>query len=479
MNELVTGRNNHPNFRINGQFLYSQYNPQREARRFLESGQGQLNPGIFLIFGDPLLYLCQPLLEADTRNLCFACGPLETSGILELVPDESQRKRLFYQPFTKTELWIEQLEQHLAPEFLSLVQILSWPRGMELMDQFYSPLLDASALWFRRTQGTLLTRENHGSRWLHNTLVNLKRYQSGDPQSAFVIQPPTQEDSIGTYPLVLAASGPSLEESRTFLQNNRNAYVLWALPSSLEALHSWGLCPDVIVSTDGGYYAKHHFRNLALWDKPGPRILCPLEAQWPDDTGQLGVFLQNTELEMILALEKEMPQGVARVTAAGTVAYSALGLALGATWGEIIVLGLDFNQRDLFSHVRPHGFDTLWEAGTARLEPLVNLLCRKVWYSQNLILEDGSRSSQALQTYSRLLPTWVQQNRQRIKRYQGSGTSLAGFESISQEGLEKRLTQHPSLPLNADFPRMESAGATRDGDWIDRSWQRWIAERGT
>ena len=98
---------------------------------------------------------------------------------------------------------------------------------------------------------------------------------------------------------------------------------------------------------------------------------------------------------------------VLSVPANGTVAGTALSLALTLTKREIIFAGLDFCSSDISSHVKPHGFDSLIRDTADRLSPYYSRVFERAFsafpffdgekkYSQLSVSQDVYRMVQDL-----------------------------------------------------------------------------------
>jgi hypothetical protein len=237
---------------------------------------------------------------------------------------------------------------------------------------------------FRAVQGSWLTQRRFGARFWTNTLRNFLDWD----QPARLIP--------GSRPLVIAASGPSLDDGLAALARNRDQFDLWALPSSFETLVRRGLGPDAGVATDGGFYAREHLHRLANTEVP---LLAALSSA-PDRVlrnRKCWFFGQGFALESALAeaLGLSLPQ----VPSQGTVAVTALRLALEATTGPVFIAGLDLCYRDLRGHTSPHTVDRKLGALHHRLTPGESQWASRL-YEQATVVSEGVKTSPALLTYA-------------------------------------------------------------------------------
>jgi len=237
---------------------------------------------------------------------------------------------------------------------------------------------------YRTVQGSWLTQHRFGHRFWRNALRNFLGWD----------HPATPV--LGSRPLVIAASGPSLDEGIDVLARNRGRIDLWALPSSFETLVRRDLVPDAGVTSDGGFYAREHLHRLSGTQVP---LLAALgSASDPVLAGRRCFFFsQGMPVEQAL-LETLVPE-VPQVPSQGTVAVTALRLALQATTGPVFIAGLDLAFRDLRGHTSPHTVDRRLEALQGRLTPGEGLWADRL-FDQATVLQDGVRTSPALLTYA-------------------------------------------------------------------------------
>jgi hypothetical protein len=122
-----------------------------------------------------------------------------------------------------------------------------------------------TAQLLRELRGGLATTAAVGRRWLRNCLDNFLGIQR-----VLCAAPPPSP-----LPILIAASGPSLQAALPALGRLRERFALWALPSAVECLLAHGLIPDQVVLTDPGWYGLAHLFSLRTADTP---LAMPLSA---------------------------------------------------------------------------------------------------------------------------------------------------------------------------------------------------------
>ena len=269
------------------------------------------------------------------------------------------------------------------------IAVIEWPPAVQCFADTAATVRTAVSELIRRLQASLLTEGANGRRWLSNLVRNylavsnpvLPSLRPGRPVSACVI----------------AASGPSLEQGLEAVAGCRDRLILWTLGSALEAVLARGLEPDLVISTDAALYAAEYVRASLAGPKPCT-IATPLtSARGIADRGPSWVLSQSDPAESLLFAGLASPPTL--TPAHGSVAGTAVQLALALRPWPVIMAGLDFAWLDVRSHARPHLSAHYREWSSDRLRPSLTAA-----YAQSLALEplDGRwRSGPSLQIYSR------------------------------------------------------------------------------
>lgn len=361
-----------PQLLWNGKQLHSAYAADREAEAWAEGLA--LEPGtLVFVAGDPWGLATQALARRGLAAVALLAGPEArprvASGITAWSPDQGSLEAFLTQCFDR---WgPEAVAWHPWPAFERHAPEVSLDWARRFRDHY------------RTVQGSWLTQSRFGARFWRNALRNALDWER--PVSLVP----------GTRPIVVAASGPTLDDGLEVLARHRHRFDLWALPSSFETLVQRGLVPDAGVATDGGFYAREHLQRLAGTEVP---LLAALSSA-PDPVlrdHRTQFFGQGLPVESALlgALG-----GRLEVPSQGTVAVTALQLALGATTGPVFIAGLDLCFRDLRGHTSPHTVDRRLAPEVHRLTPAEGLWMdrRRV---QAPVVHEGTRTSPAMVTYA-------------------------------------------------------------------------------
>ena len=324
--------------RTEDKIIHSKYDPVREAERFVKERLNKPSTSV-IILGAGLGYA----YEAVKRRI----------PEVKIIP-VSYSKEL-YNNFSKSctdsciylqdsSSFYHALFDLLLPSDLDGLSVLEWPVLAELFPDKSAQAHKIIQRVLKQLHADLTTTSYFGRRWVTNCIENFLSLDT-------VSKPPKEWKE---FPLVIAASGPSLGSQIDLLKDFRDRYILWALPSSLAALDEAGIVPDLVISTDAGFYSRFNFHYLGTVP---PAVASPLSAiPIRSSTGFRRVLLNQTTFFESTFIEGSIPYFY-RIGENGTAAGSALETALVAGFSRIIFAGLDLAFYDIQEHVKPHPFD--------------------------------------------------------------------------------------------------------------------------
>jgi hypothetical protein len=182
-------------------------------------------------------------------------------------------------------------------------------------------------------------------------------------------------------PIVIAGSGPGLESVLPQIFGARKGIFVLAASSSLPALMSGGIVPDMVIATDGGGWAHLHLHacfRMGGMEQPvggptrlaGPtKLAFALCAAVPSQCAAMPLLPMNdgTLWQSLVLHSLGIPSAL--VPQRGTVTASALELAMLLGRGNIFLAGMDLALCDIKSHARPYGFDHLFFGTASRFRP--------------------------------------------------------------------------------------------------------------
>ncbi|MFQ3620216.1 MAG: 6-hydroxymethylpterin diphosphokinase MptE-like protein [Spirochaetales bacterium] len=396
MEELLISRKGLPTARYRGNLLHSLYDPEKEADQYLKTQYVLIKSSPILIIGSCLGYL-EALLQKNEPHIKILS--LQLSSFFRGKTQHTLPENQCWYPDSSIPLKDFLLHTIEDPE-LSSLRILLWNPGIQAYEGTGQEVVNQVIQFLRERTRSVQTLVAFGKKWILNALKN------------FLFHPLNWKLKHHPYPICIAASGPSLKSSLPFLAKYRDRFVLWALPSSLQALVEASIIPDLILLTDGGFYASRLIHPILrinnLINTPIP-LLTPLTGAFlPPHPALTPVFFhQGLEIEKLLLSNLSIP--LEYYPPNGTVSGSAVEIALRITSGPIGVCGLDLCTTSSTDHVRPHPFETLLDLQQNRRAGTETPWISRLW---NLYPDHASRNCRtnpALKTYA----GWFQQSKDR------------------------------------------------------------------
>jgi hypothetical protein len=241
--------------------------------------------------------------------------------------------------------------------------------------------------------------------WIKNVLRNV-----GLPHKGYRL---LRKECAGRFagPVLLVASGPWLEEAMEKIERLSTDIPVFSLLPSLPYLLSCGVKPDLVLSTDPGFYNRDRAR--AALDAAGTMQL-PLATTFSADHGMLRswrgkviFFSHGLAIETLLG---DVTNDALSIPMQGTSALVMILLARVMGFDRILLAGYDFAVNGIKDHHRGGGFDTIDLAKSSRFfrwdTAVVSRLAGEGFKSVRT--EDGRtvRTSHKLSLYR----TWFEEN---------------------------------------------------------------------
>ena len=340
--------------------IHSRYDPEQEAHRFVQARLQGKTPLTVIVIGAGLGYI-----TAQLRNQCATCKLICLYLLPVLHSRAICRGDKEWHPDMPTSA-AEFLRSALVEEDLVDLEVVVWSPLRRLFLRETEAIERQTRALLQELSANLTTTGSLGKLWLRNAMANF-----------LFIDMPIRPPRIAA-PIIIAAAGPRLELALDDIHAARDRAYIWALPSALAALLHRRIVPDLVVVTDPTIYTAEHLRPIApiagqVAEHAMPvamPVAMPLTAARAAARLAAGaptmIFNQGFGIEHDLALVADAPL----VAANGTVAGSALELALGLGATAIVFAGLDLCSDDMKLYARPHAFDHYqWEC-ESRLHPI-------------------------------------------------------------------------------------------------------------
>jgi len=230
--------------------------------------------------------------------------------------------------------------------------------SVEAGGRYYTELIGSIRELIGMVADDYTVQAQFGKKWYVNTLANL---------------PTVQESTVTVKPVqraFITGAGPSLESQIPELRAIRETGFLIASDTSLPALLSCGITPDLVISIDCQLVSYHHFLQgmpagvPLLLDLASPPVLTR-------QTQCSAFFTSSHPLSLYLSSHwRPLPY---IDTSGGNVSHAAVSLAqfLGAK--QIYLLGVDFSYPEGKAYCRSTYLYPLFRSQETRLNPLESL----------------------------------------------------------------------------------------------------------
>ncbi|ULQ60008.1 DUF115 domain-containing protein [Brucepastera parasyntrophica] len=378
--------------------LHSKYNPQKEASRYIESLDISFKPRFVVVTEPGESFLASVIRSVYPDSKIIAIRYQD-----EYFEESDNLWDAVWRPLSGGDVGTF-LFNLIPDELIPLTLFLPWKPSDTFWPEKAEMVWHSIASLFRLQKSIMYTRTHFGKRWFSNMIANSLSFRT-------ILQP-----VYTRKPVLLAAAGPSLEKILPTDRELRENIFLCAVSSAVSCLAAHNCVPDLCIATDGGYWAKMLFQNLA---ETVP-VAIPMDAAVPSglcDRNPILPLSYGSHLESkLFDLCGITPEKAVRN---GSVAGTAALYALSHTCSNVYAAGLDLSVSDSFSHARPHPSDVLYETTSDRFSPLQTKLTGDNF--QNL----------SLGMYADWFSSRKQDFKERFFRLNPSGTVLRGIQSAT------------------------------------------------
>jgi hypothetical protein len=417
---------------VDGRPLQSTYDPLREARRFAEASTADMPPApVVVVVGAPLSYLHEAITAARPSARCVRILLHPDIAAAEPAPAAGAPRPTCPAWHPGLSVGLGTFLRNVLDESDALrIRVVEWPAGVQAFPEQAAAVRSALRDLLRTLRANYATTAAFGALWVRNALAN------------FVSLREVWSPGAPLPVLVIAASGPSLADALPYLSRVRDRIALWALPSAVRPLAAARLTPDLVVLTDPGLYATQH-----LVAGLGAPIAMPLSAargSWRF-ASRIVLFHQACIFEGRLTAHFAGSPLFA-IPPQGTVAASALALALATGHRCVVFAGLDFCYRDVLSHARPSLVEAWHLARTSRVRPYDAALYADA-AEASAPAAGTLRVSAALDAYARWFATAAFPPGVRVHRLCPSPVVLPAIPPITPVDLDTMLPSGPVRPF--------------------------------
>ncbi|MDR2521706.1 MAG: DUF115 domain-containing protein [Spirochaetaceae bacterium] len=343
-----------------GRPLHSLYDPLREAEKFVRGLALSGRHRYYILLECALGYIIPLLRESAPQTKIIS---LHVSDFYVQHAPAGAGADAVWSPASGDVFRF--LERVIPDTEAAGIKIIEWRPALAAYGEQYARLLNAACTFIKRVDANKRTLAEFGRLWFANTLKNTARIHS----TALPAAP-------AAGPCIVAGAGPHLERDlaaiRAAAPPAGNALVI-AAASALPPLLAGGVQPDVVVSTDGGFWAGVHLYQYARAFPAGavslpPPLAFSLNAALPSALAGHPLFPLAFGLHQSLLL-RAAGAPFLPLPSRGTVSATAVDIALGISRGAVYTSGVDFAVDDIKTHAAGYYFDALASARAGRFAP--------------------------------------------------------------------------------------------------------------
>ncbi|WP_186580806.1 motility associated factor glycosyltransferase family protein [Aquibacillus kalidii] len=250
-----------------GYYLNSKYDPKKEANQL--ANRYYKKNFTHVLFGLSFGYLANELLKKMGKtDFLLIVEPnkylfeiVKKSGVLAGLLDHSQVLFLIGYEFNTVEEEVKKFV-HSKSRNIGQVEFILSPNYDKLHPHLYKHLKEEIIKNVRLSIVNVATLVKFDKSWHDNFLHNLYSLWKAVPFKNF--------ENKFDCPVIIAASGPSLNKQLDKLRNlrDKNKAIIIAAGSTINPLLNAGIKPHLIVSIDGGEANWNHFKDINFDDIP-------------------------------------------------------------------------------------------------------------------------------------------------------------------------------------------------------------------
>ncbi|MBE6068690.1 MAG: motility associated factor glycosyltransferase family protein [Clostridium lundense] len=329
--QVIQTKERIPTISVNKVLLHSKYYPSKEAEKFIQSNEDKLlDKSIVVIYGLAFGYHVQELLKRareDCRIFIFDADIDIIEKGKELGVYNSIKNDARVRIFTGYSLDFFQMFH----EKLRLVDdIIIYKPSVKVLPESFNKLKTILNSYDMSKIGI----EKFGSLMIENHKENLKVISSS-------LKEFYKDCDIKNKPVIIVASGPSLDENIECLKKAKGKVKIFTVGSALRTLMNNGIKPGMVAIIDSQEIVKSQLRDFENEDIP----LCFLNT-----ASRWAVSSYNGPKYMFFNEKNEINDII--INTGKTVAVAAIDIAIKGGASKIILVGQDLAFVDNKTHTQ-------------------------------------------------------------------------------------------------------------------------------
>ena len=343
---IEKSREGSPTLQIDGNYIHSKFDPQREADRYVNSEISR-EAGLVVFAGFGLAYHIERFLDQYPEKEVLVIEPDRTFFVFSLSCRDLSKiitsERVQFLIGTKPEDCSVVLEK-FPGKTVQLVKL----RSIYNKDQvFYDDLDKYIRNYISRKEINLSTLKRFGKLWVRNLSANAGQLS----QSPGIF---TLENTLAEFPALLIAAGPSLDRIKDHLKELQKKFLIISVDTALRACLEAGVEPDFTVVVDPQYWNSRHLDRCVAENT----ILLSETSTYPSVFRQIvgKTFLCSSSFPLGLYME-DKTEIKGKLKAGGSVATAAWDFCRKLSIQNIWCAGLDLGFPDKQTHCKGSFFE--------------------------------------------------------------------------------------------------------------------------
>ena len=423
--DFLESKDGSKTFSADGMFYHSSYSPAKEAQRFIETSTFLYTPKIIFLLEPGLNYFSDSLKQKFPECKVVCVRFFENKFDDENTWDYVLR-------FNEIQNFSQYLINTFGEELLLSSTVLLWKPCESLFKTNISDFITSYKAALESSKTLLVTRQFFEKKWLINScnfIINANNF----------IKPKIKTK----MPVVICASGPSLLPCLDAIKSNRNSLFILCLSSALSVLVHNSIIPDLILSTDGGYWAGEHLKVLKK--NPDIPLAVPCEAFIPKKILQKNkiLCLNYNDQSSFIGNDILEKSGIPSFSALRnpTVSGTALYLAKEITDNKIFFCGLNLCGAEGFQHSQPNELEKNNELFDSRTKTKDTRISRSRY------------NAASLEIYREWFASLQQDQTKNVFRVieKGSQSQLGTIRDIDYSDFKEELKQFKNLSKDFSF----------------------------
>ncbi|MBU0600217.1 DUF115 domain-containing protein [bacterium] len=243
--------------------LHSNYNPQKEATRFISSFN-LAGKNTVLVLGFALGYHIKELLKQPQINKIIVIDPDVEVFKLALTSQDlsnllsSPKIKLIINEENFSNLY-QDLSQFISLDNLNKVQIIRYLPCLSLDPDYYLQVDKIIKNILEMNVSNLAIFASFGKIWLENIFQNFFEIVNNAPVDSLF-------NKFCGLPAIIISAGPSLNKNLRYLKQAKGKAVLICVDTALKVLLEERIQPDIVVSVDPQPANFRHFERVDTHD---------------------------------------------------------------------------------------------------------------------------------------------------------------------------------------------------------------------